>query len=711
MGLPASPAAPRAVEAPKSVERFFEFSLLGMLASGFFAVAATGYLDWPTEALTAAALLVRALMAAGLVRRAVPGRGADWAAVAFLGFSIVDYFYLSRAFLPATLHLVFFLLISKVLTARTPRDFTLLKILGAMELLAAAMLSASLSFLVFLALFLSFAVASFASGEVRASALKRNGVVRGGLRAFPRRLGALSLFLFVGILGLTSLLFFVLPRTARMAIERFAPGRYHLPGFSSEVTLGQIGEIKRSSAAVMHIRNADGRPLYVRWRGAALAEFDGRRWYNPPGGDVQIRVPRETHTVKFPVPEHPRRGQLLAYNVQLTEIAADALFYAGTAQSVTIDAPLLYFTRGGTLRVAGVPTNGLRYFASSYVEEEYATPRTPPDPMTPIERDELLLLPNLDSRIAPLAREIVKAADGDAAKAEAIERYLRKNYGYTLKLLPARVRDPLAVFLFDRKKGHCEYFASSMAVMLRTVGVPSRVVTGFMGGTFNPITGWQVVRASDAHSWVEAWVPGHGWTSYDPTPPDPAAAQNPLLARAAMFLDAADQFWQDWVMSYDLERQKGLASQVQRSGRSRRHWLGAWFDGLTNWIPQMGGGSPGTASATIFGALCAVAAAAFFAKPIWKWARGSLQIRRLKRGEGESSDAALLYRRMLALLARRNIQKPAWLTPQEFARVMPASELSPVVEELTSAYMEFRFGGKRDAAPRMVQLLDQLEKM
>ena len=80
--------------------------------------------------------------------------------------------------------------------------------------------------------------------------------------------------------------------------------------------------------------------------------------------------------------------------------------------------------------------------------------------------------------------------------------------------------DPLAYFLFERKKGHCEYFASSMAVMLRTLGIPSRVVTGFQSGVYNPMTGWQVIRASDAHSWVEAWIDGRGWTTFDPTPFD-----------------------------------------------------------------------------------------------------------------------------------------------------------------------------------------------
>ncbi|HVO98480.1 MAG TPA: transglutaminaseTgpA domain-containing protein [Bryobacteraceae bacterium] len=713
MATPSTQEPQRLSDPPRTVERFFEFALLGMLASGYLAVATSGYLDWPTAIGAGIALCVRALMAAGVVRVAIPGRLADILAIIFLAFYPLDYLYLSRAFLPATIHLVFFLLICKVLTARTSRDFTLLKLLAAMELIAAAILSTSLGFFGFLALFLLFAVASFASGEVRASTLRQGEIVRGGLRAFPRRLGALSTFLFVGILAMTSVLFFVLPRTARAAIERFAPHRYHLPGFSNEVTLGQIGEIKRSSAAVMHIRLYTGEgPLNLRWRGAALSEFDGRRWFNPPGGDVDIRVPPDTHIVTFPVPRHPRRGERIVYHVQLSEIASDALFYAGTAQSISIDTPVLHFTRGGTLRVSGGSAAGMRYIASSWVEDEAATPRTPPDPLTPLERDELLLLPaSLDSRISALARQIAGGMASDGEKATSIERYLRTHYGYTLQTPSAKTPDPLANFLFDRKKGHCEYFASSMAVMLRMVGVPSRVVTGFASGSFNPITGWQVVRASDAHSWVEAWVPGHGWTSYDPTPPDPGATRSAFLNRVSLFLDAADQFWQNWVMSYDLERQFVLASRVQKSGRGAKQ---RWTDRVAAWLAAAARSSPpwnNERAAALAILVFAAIFAALFGGNALKWLKRAIRLRRLKRGEGQASDATLLYQRMLGLLERRGIQKPPWLTPSEFARVLPTSELSPLVDDLTSAYVEFRFGGKPDAAPRMVQLLDQLEKM
>src|SRR5580704_8612889 len=285
-------AVPVHATIPRVVDRFFEFSLLGMLAAGYFAVVGSGYLDWPTAALTLLGLCLRGLMVAGVVEFEFSNQLVAACALGYIGFYPIDYFFVSGSFLTATVHLVCFLAVLKVLTAKTNRDYTYVKMIAVMELLAAAVLSISLSFFGYLALFLLLAIAAFSSGEVRRSAQLRRAVVRGGLAAFPRRLAALAVFLFGGIIVMTVGMFFILPRTARAALERFVPQRYHLPGFSNGVTLGQIGEIKRSSAPVMHIHAyQDDGQLEVRWRGAALGRFNGKRWDNPgPARDINLPV-------------------------------------------------------------------------------------------------------------------------------------------------------------------------------------------------------------------------------------------------------------------------------------------------------------------------------------------------------------------------------------------------------------------------------------
>jgi len=694
------------------VDRFFDFSLLGMLAAGYFAVVGSGYLDWPTATLTLVGLCLRGLMVAGVVEFEFSNRLVAAMTLAYILFYPVDYFFVSNSFLTATVHLVCFLAVLKVLTAKTNRDYTYVKMIAVLELMAAAVLSVSLSFFGYLALFLLLSIAAFSSGEVRRSSQLRPALVRGGLRAFPRRLGAISAFLFSGILIMTMGMFFVLPRTARAALERFVPQRYHLPGFSNGITLGQIGEIKKNTAAVMHVQaypESDGL-LEVRWRGAALARFDGRRWDSPPGGHDQD-LPVE-HGVLIVTKRYDRRptrpGHALQYTVHLDDIASDTLFFAGTPQTIAINVPVVSVSRSGSFTVKTPNhTGGLFYAVYSFLEDETAEVQATPEPLTARAREDLLQLPAIDPRIPKLAREMTAGAVFETEKATQLEHRLRHDYGYTLELLPSAVADPLANFLFERKKGHCEYFASAMAVMLRTLGIPARVVTGFQSGIYNPITHLQVVRASDAHSWVEASITGRGWTTFDPTPPDPHAASAGIMTQLSLFFDAAEQFWQDWVVSYDLDRQVVLASRMDESARRMRFH---WFDDARTWFRDAARSSAPYAPLAGIGIGVAILLV-IYGGTIARWWRGRLRVRRLARGEGVASDATLLYQRMLKQLARRGIQKPPWLTPGEFARVLPASEVSPIVHDLTAFYNEFRFGGRTEVAPNMMQLLERLEKM
>ncbi|MGH9663745.1 MAG: DUF3488 and transglutaminase-like domain-containing protein, partial [Bryobacteraceae bacterium] len=695
----------------RPVERFFEFSLLGLLASGYLAVVGSGFLDFATISLTGAGLLLRALMVARAVRFEFSPRIVTALTLAYIAFYPLDYFYFSRQFLQATVHLVFFLAVTKVLTARTNRDYTYVKVIAFLELLAACLLSARLNFFLFLALFLFFGVATFSSSEVRRSAQRPLTVVRSGLRFFHWRLALLTVFVSFGILSMTGGLFFLLPRTARAAFQHLVAQRYHLPGFSNEVVLGEIGEIKQQSTPVMHVRMYGAHPpANLKWRGAALTEFDGRRWYNPPGPSEVLRAKRGL----FRLVDDTRRARMIGwrfqYEVHLQDIAADTMFFAGTPEFVQIDTPLLFRTPGGGYRAAFNGSGGLVYGVSSFFETP-VSPRVPAETMSPGERETDLRLPPLDPRIPALARTMAAGRRTAFGAASALADDLRTGYGYTLQLPQKEVADPLAYFLFTRKKGHCEYFASAMAVMLRTLGIPSRVITGFQSGVYNPISGWQLIRASDAHSWVEAWLPYRGWTTFDPTPPDPNPPSSSVWSRLGLYADAAETFWQDWVLNYDLDRQLVLAERMGESGRS----VGAgWLDGSLSLLWQWGGVAAERASGYAAGAIALILAAillASYGAPLRNWWTTRLRVRKVQRGEVTAGDATLLYARMLTLLKRRGLEKPAWLTPFEFARVVPAPDLALLVGDLTLAYNDLRFGGNPEAAGRMMFLLERLERM
>jgi hypothetical protein len=233
-------------------------------------------------------------------------------------------------------------------------------------------------------------------------------------------------------------------------------------------------------------------------------------------------------------------------------------------------------------------------------------------------------------------------------------------------------------------------------------------VTGFQSGVYNPLTGLYVIRASDAHSWVEAWLPGRGWTTFDPTPPDPGRGAEPLSAQLALYLDAAETFWQEWVLGYDPGRQSILAGNLEESGRS----IGLhWFDRVrlmrARWTAAAAAGVRQYWRDAGLLAI-ALAAALWVAPPVTRLINFRRRVARARQGQASMADATVLYLRMLDLLRRRGHGKPAWLTPQEFAATLPP-DLQGLVSEFTSAYNAVRFGADPLAAPRLSMLLDRLE--
>jgi transglutaminase-like putative cysteine protease len=692
-----------------SVERFFQFSLLGLVASGYLAVAGSGYLDVATIALTAAGLVLRGLLICGVVRLELPDRTVTFIALGYSAFFALDYFLLSREFLTATVHLVFFLAVMKILTAKTNRDYLYTAAIAFVELLAAALLSIDFNFFLFLALYLLFAVAALISGEIRRSAGRAKATARSGLKGFQARLALHSALVTLGILSIAAGLFFLLPRTAEAAFSRLISHRFYLPGFSSEVTLGEFGEVGTASRPVMHIRIFSNEPPGgLKWRGRALAEFDGKRWSDP--GPANQTVPVENGHANLEPYANRRPGRHINYHVDLDPFGTDALFFAGVPEMVNLRYSFLWRTAAGSYRIGPQSPRGVHYDAYSRLEDPPETSPAPyPVPILPLPaRSDDLQLPPLDPRIPELARAMTAGAATDLGRARAIERRLRADYGYTLELPDHEVADPLAYFLFTRKRGHCEYFASAMTVMLRTAGIPARLATGFQSGVYNPITDFWLVRASDAHAWVEAWIPGRGWTTFDPTPPDPNRRGSALLAKLGLYLDAAGTFWQEWVVSYDIGRQGTLADRLELGARSLGiRWFGSlsglnwnWHLRLMAWFRRYG--------AAILTGLALGALAWLFGPRMVRLLRIRSRVERVRRGQATVGDATLLYERMLDLLKRRGYQKPAWFTPAEFARSLPPGQLGTAVTEFTGKYNALRFGRRTEVAPRLSVLLDEL---
>ena len=310
----------------------------------------------------------------------------------------------------------------------------------------------------------------------------------------------------------------------------------------------------------------------------------------------------------------------------------------------------------------------------------------------------LALPPSLSPRVRELAKKITAGRTNAPAKLLAIIDWLRTTHEYTTNLQrnPA-IADPLEDFLFEQKAGHCEYFASATAVLLRAAGVPSRYVNGFLGGEWNEIGHYVAVRENRAHSWAEAYMGELGWMRVDATPPNRGLFR---MGRLRQIFDSIDFFWGRWVVGYDLGRQIELARRLgHRLGGASddadsRPWKFPWKKSLAL--------VAGTA------ALWALARRSFFRR-----GEAQDQGRRAAATRRGGPPIERLYERALRHLARRGLARRASETPGEFAARVAASGVggSDVLDRLTNLYTGARFGRRavgdeslRELAARLPEL-------
>lgn len=260
------------------------------------------------------------------------------------------------------------------------------------------------------------------------------------------------------------------------------------------------------NAIVMYV-HAD-RPLYLR--GRTFDTFQDDSWSESRPETEKLDV--EMHDVKLRDDADPT----LNHTVEMAATVSDIIFAASRADELDFPGTVIARDRNGALFAPGPLEKGTVY--SVAYDQRFLDGHPLGDPAAVDDDAPYLQLPDdLDPRIAALARQVAAGRSGMQA-AEAVETYLRQNYQYTLETAAQQNDIPLAHFLFDTRRGHCEYFATAMAVMLRTLGIPSRVTTGYSAHERNPVTGYYEVRVIDGHAWVEAKIPGAGWVSFEPTP-------------------------------------------------------------------------------------------------------------------------------------------------------------------------------------------------
>jgi len=731
-----------------AVRRYFEVSLYLLLLISVLTLISTGKLDPVSVVVPPVVLLIKGYRWWQGRGPELSHRAATWCVVAYFVFFPLDLWVFSRALaagapnpalyaaLLAAIHLMLFALIVRLYSASTPRDYLFLAMLAFTAMLAAAILTVDTTFLIFFLIFLVLGVSTFVGLEMRrsaegASAPPLESGTPAGRRLY-RALGLTSTSVAVSALAIGAAIFLLLPRFTAGYLPGFNLQPSLISGFTDNVELGQIGEIKKNAAVVMRVRfEGDPARLHnVRWRGIALTTFDGKRWFTAEHEPMAILPGADGWYVLGSASPHSRlTATALRYTVLLEPMATDALFVAAQADRVRGRFASEPGAAGPGLRRSYLlldKTNSLfnplhnvarlRYEALSYLlivppQQLRTASRDYPDEI----RKAYLQLPDIDPRIPTLAQRVTAEASTAYDKAAAIELHLRTHYGYTLDLSGPPTANPLAHFLFERRAGHCEYFAAAMTVMLRTLGIPARYVNGFLPGEYNELGRDLIVRARDAHSWVEVYLPGYGWIPFDPTPPADATTKG-WLSRLALYWDWFELVWSEWVINYDFTHQITLAQNLQRSSRNwterarmdleRTHrrilerlkaWQARAIDApyilpvalgvLVTLILLLHGRTPWQAVATLWGLYGASA------------------------GELNPRTATIRYQHMLRLLARRGWKKSPGQTPLEFAASLPATELIGAVGQLTDLYQAARFGSRRPDAQKMSDLLQRIQTL
>ena len=715
----ASQLRPPTTRLATALQRYFEIALYLLVFTGFGTLVATGGLSIVTALLVTAALLVRGYML--LARRPwlIPESWTAWLTLGYVAFYLADYFLISGGFLDATVHLVLFVMVVRLFSARRDRDFYFLSVIAFLMVLSAALLTVDSVFLLSFAVFMLTAVVSFILMEMRHVSAKagvnwRQSGMEMTYRNMAGSLAVASPILVLCILLGAAGIFFLLPRASAGYLGAYAPGGEITTGFSDRVELGRIGEIQQSASVVMHIRiDGDDRGSFdLKWRGVALSHFDGRSWSNnrnerplfPRLDGLFVLPPRAGGHSSSPRPIH--------YRVVMEPVGMNVFFLAATPESLEGNYGHVAIDDGGGVFNLDPEHPVNRYQATSDIAQTSASSlRRAGQAYPPEVLSSYLGLPALDSRIPELARKITASADNDYDRAAALETYLRTHFGYSLQLSRTVPHDPLANFLFERRQGHCEYFASSMAVMLRILGIPSRVVNGFRTGEFNDLTSQYVVRASNAHSWVEAYFPGHGWVAFDPTPGASIAATTGW-SRISMYADAMASFWREWIVNYDVVHQQALA--VSAGSRSRY-----WFSVLRRWwhrqyeLLMAAARRSGTevAGSPLRWGLGGILTAALLLLA-FRLPRLLLALEKFKlaaRPERSPRRAATMwYERMTESVARRGWRKSPTQTPDEFVARIDDARVRQRVAEFTRHYQSARFDDSVEDVLRLPELYEEI---
>jgi transglutaminase-like putative cysteine protease len=447
-------------------------------------------------------------------------------------------FYTTGDIFIAVAHMTLIFQTLKSFDIKEPWDPLQVFFVSLLQLLMASELTLSISFGIVFLVFLVFIVVSILLGHF----------VREGLKIFrPYRKPVAVITVLTLVL---TVVFFV-------AIPRFRSGLWgksflkgiKTAGFSERVDFGSFGDVKLDETVVMRviIKPDFSEPVYLR--GMTFDYFDGISWHDTTRDSRRIyRTPGE-FTRKV-----PEGAESFEAEIYLEPIDSGVIF--------TFKKPYRMESAGYYMRRDEAGSFYMRQKISKrFFYRMFSTEDTYYD-NTYIS--SYLQFPDTFSSVRRLAEEVAVGAAGDYEKVNTLKDYLVSNFIYSLYTeRPEGGASVVEHFLFESREGYCEHFATAMTLMARSIGIPARLVTGFLSVRKNEFGNYHLVRQSDAHSWVEAYIDGK-WVLFDPTPPVESAKKSRLL----LLLDTVNLNWNRYVVgfsAYDQRRMTGYFLGYKRA--------------------------------------------------------------------------------------------------------------------------------------------------
>jgi protein-glutamine gamma-glutamyltransferase len=479
---------------------------------------------------------------------------------------------------------------------------------------------------------------------------------------------------------MTAVIFISFPRFGLGFISLNTPSS-PITGFSDTVTLGDVGKIKQNPAVVMRVEYSKGGKNYkprsqIFWRGVVLDHYNGRTWTSTLGTEFETRNRPGTGLNLFRI-SSPK--EVVQQNIFMESFNAPYLFTHGTPLFIDGNFIHVQMDKNFVFKTRDTRSGPRKYTLISEISDpdiSYSLDMPHNEPL--LFPGRFLQLPDISHQIYDLADRLTRSVSTDKNRARNILNHFN-DFKYTLKMENDPDKTALEHFLFKRKEGHCEYFASAMVILLRSAGVPARLVNGFVGVEWNDLGNYLIIRQQHAHSWVEAFIPGKGWTVYDPTPPDPALVNLSQLHPLAKSLDFLRMSWQRYVVRYSVQDQAQVMDFFRTGGRDIMQKL----KDLTslNWKSL---GQEAQTYSPVLLILILVTIFSLFLKRRFGWQGFTLSSR--------PPLSVMLYKDMLRQLKKSGLQKKDSWTAQEFlASALPDSKRDPI-RRITEFYELHRFG-------------------